>query len=454
MDKKNKTRKEIREMKEKFDIGCELIKVIKHFFPELIEILKAVNDPRNKSYVLYGVDVILLMRILSAIFAIDSMRQMTEEFNKSVCIENVKKILGLDELDELPHWNTINFLLERLEPEEIEKIVTKMAKRLIEMRTFENSRIQNKYWQILIDATGMYTFKEKHCEHCLTKTHHKGTDKEYTTYHHNVLEAKLVINETIVISIATEFIENESAEVSKQDCERKAFYRLEKIIKNKFKRLPICVTMDSLYACEPVFSICETNSWKYIIRFKEGSIKTLASEFEELKELEINNITTEQSESIEKSYKFVTGIDYSNHKLNVVEYIEIIRDNSKEGTKKTLKFVFITNLYITKKKQAEIIEAGRRRWRIENEGFDVQKNHGFNLEHVFSYNYNAIKNHYYLIQIAHTILQLLTNGIKIIRENFKSLKKISRTLLENFRNKLITNSDMEKFEKRIQIRFS
>ncbi|MBU8565663.1 hypothetical protein KM914_04290 [Virgibacillus pantothenticus] len=60
-------------------------------------------------------------------------------------------------------------------------------------------------------------------------------------------------------SIASEFIENESEDVEKQDCERNAFYRMEKKLKSTFKRLPICIIADSLYACENVFQLCDRN---------------------------------------------------------------------------------------------------------------------------------------------------------------------------------------------------
>lgn len=102
----------------------------------------------------------------------------------------------------------------------------------------------------------MFSFKERHCEHCTTKTFNRGTEDEKTIYYHTVLEARIVFGDDLVMSIATEFIENETENVSKQDCERKAFVRLADSIKKMFPRLPICIMGDSLYACEPVFSIC------------------------------------------------------------------------------------------------------------------------------------------------------------------------------------------------------
>ncbi|WP_313134833.1 hypothetical protein [Anaerocolumna sp.] len=78
-----------------------------------------------------------------------------------------------------------------------------------------------------------------------------------------MLEAKIVLGDDLIISIATEFIENEKENVSKQDCERKSFKRLSETLKKIFLRLPICLMGDSLYACEPVFELCKKNKWDF-----------------------------------------------------------------------------------------------------------------------------------------------------------------------------------------------
>lgn len=55
-------------------------------------------------------------------------------------------------------------------------------------------------------------------------------------YMHHVLEAKLVVGD-MVLSIGSEFIENESEDVSKQDCELNAFHRLAKKLAQNQRRL-------------------------------------------------------------------------------------------------------------------------------------------------------------------------------------------------------------------------
>ncbi|MGV8154883.1 MAG: transposase [Alkaliphilus sp.] len=338
--------------------------------------------------------------ILKNALGIKSMREMTVEFNNNKCIENIKKMLKIESLEEIPHYDTINDFLCKLENNELEKIRDYMIKELLKKRSLEQYRYQEKYWLIAVDATGISYFRERHCKHCTKK---EFKDKETgeiirTGYYHNVLEAKLVLGD-MVFSLATEFIENEDETVSKQDCEVNAFKRLEKKIKSKYPRLPICILGDSLYACEPVFEICDKNRWKFLFGFKDGRIKTVAAEFYELKEYD----KTEH-----EGCTWINEISYNKRRANVVEMKRVEKDKEKY-------FLFITNLHVTKKKVAGIVTAGRSRWKIENEGFNNQKNNRYNIEHANSSNYNAMRNHYLLVQITDIIRQLFELGAIKVR---------------------------------------
>lgn len=61
-------------------------------------------------------------------------------------------------------------------------------------------------------------------------------------------------------------------------------------------------------------------------------------------------------------------------------------------------------------------EAGRGRWKIENEGFNNQKNEIYDIEHLNSTDSNAMKNHYLLTQIADIIMQLYLSWSPLIKE--------------------------------------
>ena len=445
MEELKKTRAEKRKKLDDFKACSELIKIIRHFFPDLLPMLKRVKDPRNQSYITYERQVILMVRILAAIFHIGSMRKTTEEFNKDECIRNVSVLLGIEELEELPHWSTINNYLEKIKDTELENVIQKLVYRLIRMRYFENSRIRDKYWQILIDGTGIYNSNERHCPHCLTKKHKdKDGNVKWIEYYHNALEAKLVLNGVIVISIATQFIENEKPDVSKQDCELNAFYRLAEKLKKAFPRLPICLCMDSLYAAGPVFELCKHCNWHFIIRFKDGSLPTVAKDFHALKTMESSQIFSIIENGVTKTYRYVTDIDCQSHKLNVVECVQSDREYP---------FVFLTDLPVSKRNYAQLVEDGRRRWKIENQGFNVQKNHGYELEHLFSHDYNAMKNHYLLIQIGHMIAQIFQYAFTIWNDNHTPDYMIFQILKLSFLTVLLSAEDISTIASRKQYRF-
>lgn len=432
------TRKETREHLAQFNLACELVKVIRHFFPDLIPLLKRVEDPRHQSYILYSNHVLLMIRILSSIFYINSMRSTSAEFNNETVIENIGILCG-EELEELPYWETINDYLKRFSSDELQKVVWRLVYRLIRSRAFEDARIRGKYWQVIIDGTQLYRSRKDLGKHSLFCRKKKGTEEEYIEYYHYVLEAKIVLHEKIQVSILTEFIENDNREVDKQDCEQKGAKRLMERLKQEFPMLQICICGDSLYASEGFFKECRRKKWKYILRYKEGSIPSINQEYQVLKIREKNRM--EEAGGV---YDYVTGIDYRGESINVVEY---------EDLEEKKKFLFVTDLSITGRNVKGTVERGRWRWKIENEGFNTQKNQGYHLEHRFSHDYQGMKNHYYLIQIGHMIAQIIEAWEMLWKKVKQSREQKHRLLLTAWKNRGLKES-LRELEKKIQVRFA
>lgn len=450
------TRAEAREIKRKLKKEVvDFLKIQNHYFPDLISDIKNVLDGRNQSYITYEIEVILYVMILKNVCSMESMQEMTETFNEDACIKNIYKILGLEEKDYLPHYVTINECLSKMDNAELEKIRKNMIYSLIRKKSFEDGKFLSKHWLVIVDATQLFCFSKRHCEHCLTKTVNKGTEEEKTIYYHQVLEAKIVFSDDLVVSIATEFIENEKENISKQDCERTSFKRLAKTLKTMFPRLPICLMGDSLYACEPVFEICRQNNWEFLIRYKDGSIPTLAKEYQTIQEMGEGEETIVETEKVYKRnpkiksihrLKWVNDLDYNGHNVAVLELeIEHIKENKKKQ-----EFQWVTSVRVKEKNAHELSETGRKRWLIENEGFNIQKNYRYIITHANSLDYNAMKNHYLITQLADILLQLYENGIKDIKIIKRTLKMISEGLLECLRKQTLTEEDLE--YKRIQIR--
>lgn len=189
-----------------------------------------------------------------------------------------------------------------------------------------------------------------------------GTENERINYHIDVLEAKLWLGDGLVSSLGSEFIENDekyrqmSDEKVKQDCERKAFVRLAKKIKQRFPRLPILLLADSLYATKTVMDVCREYKWEYLIRFKDGSIPYIADEW---------NAVPERESSV--SAEYVNGMEYEGHSANELHYKE---EKIKGRKPEVTKFQWITSMKITEWNAEKMAGIGRLRWKIENEGFN------------------------------------------------------------------------------------
>ena len=356
---------------------------------------------------------------------IKSRRHYTEVFRnietKSV-LENILK----EELLKIPDEDSLAYLWNKLSVKELIELKDKMMNRLFRMRCLESFKFHGRYL-IAIDGTELYRFKEKHCDNCLySKVNSKSNsvEKEEYQYYHRVLEAKLICSNGMVFSIATEFIENrEKKEDDKQDCELKAFHRLAQKLKKKYPRLAITILADGLYPNGPVFSRCKEYGWKYIFTLKDDVLTTVWEDFRGLfvqTEVAIGS-KLKNPEFVEDGlrYRWQNNLFYQG--INFKGEVSVLAKEKldEKGEYKTIR-AFITNYKLKRENILEIENAGQKRVKIENEGFNIQKNNDYQLEHVYTYSPNGMNVVYILIQIAHIINQLFVEA-----DFFKVIKKLN-----------------------------
>jgi len=421
--------------------GDVFFKTINHFFPKLSTWLSSVDDPRNKNKITYSPGHLLWLAIFLFLCRLGSKRKISYKLSTQYFLKNLTTLTGSYD-KKVAHHDTVEYFCQRLFPKEICVVRHKMIYRLIRMKALDKFRLLDVYFMIAIDATGHLAFKDRHCPHCLTKE----KDGKILYYYHNVLEAKLVTETGLAISVETEFILNSDG-ASKQDCELAAFYRMVKRLKKGFPQLKICLLLDSLYAAAPVMNTLKKYRWKYIITFKEGSMPDRYDEFTRLEKLSPQNALEITDDKAVGKYSWVNGIEHKGNFFNVIALDETTKD------KKT-KFVWMADLGVTKNNVVKIAKGGRLRWKIENEGFNIQKNRGFNLEHPYSANEVSMKNFYLLLQIACIISQLIEKGsllAKKVQKVFGSATMLFEQLLEDLRTKFI---GFNFSNKPIQIRLS
>lgn len=426
------SRTEKREFMKDKNFVKEIIKIIQKYLPELSKMLSELTDKRNKSYITYQIRTIIMVRLLALICGITTMKGINDTFDTETSIKNLSTICN-QTLKEVPDWQTIQDVIEKLNYNEIDEIRQYIFKTLLRSKMFDRFRYKNRI-QLIVDATGLKALDYNLNNNCLTKTRDGKTK-----YYKYVLEAKVVFG-SMVISIDSEWIENTKLnnENQKQDCEIKAFKRMAPRIKKRYPKLRFIITGDALYASTPMINICNDNKWDYIFNLKKDRLKNVYEEFQD-------NVSY-QNETSKENYALSTGIIFNENTFNALSYTEIT-------DKKTTVFNYITNLEVNNSNIDTIVVLGRKRWKIENEGFNEQKNGTYNISHLCSRFENALKIHYLLIQIAHIIRQLFELGSLIYKEckRFVSKNKVSKIIVNLLTNQTITN--LESSELNFQLRF-
>lgn len=325
-------------------------------------------------------------------------------------VANYERSFGLH----LPHQDTVAGVLKCLDPKELDGLKMDLMSQQFEQKWLRKHRLLGEYYLVAVDGTGVVSFDHRHCEHCLTKTSKKGK----TTYYHYVLEAKLVTPDGYCLSLGSEWIENPSGTFDKQDCERKAFVRLADKLKAQYPRLPICILGDGLYANNTVFDVCQANDWKYIIVLQDGQLKTVQEELVLTRRGKParESYVVREGWRIGSQYRFQADIPYQKHKLHWIGCTESKKKDVKPGKQASpdavvSTFEYVTNIVPAGENLIAIAQGGRLRWKVENEGFNTQKNEGYELGHKYCRkSYTGLQNYYTLLQIAHFINQLVEKG--------------------------------------------
>ena len=371
-------RKERRKLRKDKDLIKELYSIIVKYLPKLLDMFENLTDVRNKSYVTYKMKTICVTRLFGLLCGLTTMTDISsDDFNTNDCIKNLSKICGQN-LEEIPYWETIQDVFINIKTNELRDIQKYIVKTLIRSKMFDKYRFNGSF-QLLFDGTGLSNHDYNLNNNCLTRKHKDGK----ISYYKYVLECKLVVG-NIVISLDSEFIENEEmlTDKQKQDCETNAFKRMIKRIKKNYPKYKFIITGDGLYATTPIIKLCKKYKWNYIFNLKPDRLKEINETFED-------NINY-QNETTHKDYYLSTDIKYKGISLSAFKYIETKK-------KKTTIFRYISDLEIKDSNIKEIVSIGRKRWKIENEGFYTQKHRTFNISHLNSRNDVSMKNHYFFI---------------------------------------------------------
>ncbi len=404
----------------------EKLKIFRNILPDILKGLREIKDPRNPRTTDHKLTCVLLYGLLMFVLQMSSRREANRIMTMPQFIENLKTMFP--EIESLPHGDTVNRVLSQIKVEEIQKTQIELVRELIYRKKFNRYKIGRRY-MIAVDGTQKFSRDIPWSEEALQRTKHtkEGKKKQYYVY---VLEANLVFKNGLTIPLLCEILEYTKGDTkeNKQDCEINAFKRLATRLKKLFPRLPITVLLDGLYPNGPIMELCKKNNWEYMMVLKDDSLKQVWTEAYGINKLETKNKLNQTWGGRSQHFWWVNGIeyDYGNNGqfqqiVNVVvceETWQEVDPKTGEIVEKRTRYAWISSKPLNRKNVSKRCNLmGRYRWSIESDIL-VEKHHGYQSEHCFSKNWNAMKGYHYLMRLAY-LINILTQYSVYIHEKIK-----------------------------------
>jgi hypothetical protein len=399
------------------------LRLLRAKLPILLRRLEKIPDFRNPKKLRHKLTVLMIWGILTFVYQMASRRQANQKLTRPMFLENLREFFP--ELDSCPHQDTLNRLLCNIDVDQIEAAHVELVRQLIRKKKFHRFLIKNCY-PIAFDGTQKHLRSELLGEQWQERKVGKDEDKQ-TQYYVYVLEANLAFQNGMVIPLCSEFLDYAEGDTSsnRQDCELKAFYRLAKRLKSLFPRLPILMLGDGLFANGPVMELCRKNNWDFMIVLQDKSLPNVWEEVHGLRELQGKNQLDRTWGDRRQHFWWVNAIEYrydtNQRKRQTVHVVvceeswEEIDKTTNEVVTKTSRHVWLSSKPLNHGNVHERCNLGaRHRWGIE-EGILVEKCHGYQYEHLFSHNWNAMRGYHYLMRIGHTLNVLAQYSTALIK---------------------------------------
>jgi hypothetical protein len=320
----------------------------------------------------FGVSAFALFFMQSASF-LAFQRTLEKGHGRSNC----QSLFGIETI---PSDNYIRDMLDAADPALLQPCFERMEQLLAEPPLRAAFVRLDGRTLLAWDGTEYFCSQRLGCPHCLTR---KRTNGKVESYHTLLAATAVAPGHSKVVPLFPEFIAPQDG-AEKQDCERNAAKRWHAKHADRLRPSRPVYLGDDLFACQPIVTMLTDAGDDFIFTCKETSHKALY-DFIDGAEPERHAETSRKGKAVEtRRYRWITGVPLRDGKdAALVNWIGFeISDGAGRVKYST---AWVTSLPLTKANVADIVACGRARWKIENETFNVMKNHGYELEHNFGH---------------------------------------------------------------------
>jgi len=400
-----------------------------------------IDDRRDSHRINYSLHDTLMAGFAMFFFQHPSLLQFQTAMKEKRGRSNLETIFGVRHL---PSETQMREMLDEVAVAELGQLLAVLFERLrragwVEQyqTTIEGGESAGAYYVMALDGTDYFSSMKIECANCLRR---KDTNGDLH-YYHAVVAATLVRSGShLILPMEAEMIANQDG-LQKQDCEINAAKRLLERLRLKHRQLAMIVTGDDLYSRAPFIEKCQENRLHYVLVAKPDSHPEMMQWVEEIDKIGGSEKGQWQDGPACKrktyEYRIVRDVALTAKRQQYVTYVEVWESN-KAG-KLVYHNAWVTDLEVTRGNVAVIIGIGRSRWKIENEQFNVQKNHGYELEHNYGHGKKNLSMVFYLLNLlAFIVHKLIERGDRLYQrymkmgESRREMWNVLRTLMKKF----------------------
>lgn len=402
----------------------------------------ALTDARAEEQLRYSLPDTVMSGFAMMFFQHPSLLQFQRAMERKRRRCNLQTIFGVHEI---PSDTQMREILDGVEPEALREVLPQLWEKVRRAgwggrftTTLPSGQHQGTYYTVALDGSEYFRSTQVQCPHCLRQPDSKGR----VHYSHVIVGATVVrAGSHQVLPLDVEEVRNATAESSPQDCELTAAKRLLARVRREHPQMAQIVIGDDLYSHVPLVEQLQEQRQHYVLVAKPSSHPTLVAAVAAAE----GTVQSQTGQWIEGrgarqrtyTYHAVSQVPLAQASAVRVNYLEVWERSG--GGELLYHNSWITDLDVDATNVAGVVQVGRTRWKIENEQFNVHKNHGYALTHNYGHGRQTLSMVFYLLNLlAYVTHAVLALGDRLYqrcrtqesrRELWNALRTLVNTLL-------------------------
>ena len=401
----------------------------------------AVDDARAAEQLSYSLPDTLMSGFAVMFFQHPSLLQFQRAMEKKRQRCNLQTLFGVHVV---PSDTQMREILDEVQPDALRGVLPQLWEKVRRAgwggrftTTLPSGEHQGTYYTVALDGSEYFRSTTIQCPHCLRQTDPQGR----VHYSHKIVGATVVrAGSHQVVPLDVEEVRNATAESTPQDCEVTAGKRLIARVRQEHRQMALIMIGDDLYSHVPFVEQLRQLRQHFVLVAKPASHPPLMAAVAAAEGTEHSQtgqwIEGSRAQQRTYTYRLVRQMPLSLESAVRVTYVEVWEQNAQG--EQLYHNSWITDLDVDASNVAVVVQIGRTRWKIENEQFNVHKNHGYELTHNYGHGQQSLSMVFYLLNLlAYVTHVVLTLGDPLYQrcraqESRRELWNALRTLVNTF----------------------